>query len=409
MGINNDFTNLQSFLPQPGVTEGEKTETASPKDAAAKVARDINTHTDTYAKATDRLEISLSFPENPKIPVPSLRLEVKMAGKDNPQGAGNPFLAPIPFVQVQAMMLELYETMRQSNLGMAAYENVTMSLNIEFAKTAAELIMTAAKAEANMAICEAVIAGAGMVGSAVGLGMSAKAQFRSDQGTAAAKAKAEFETAKSYEQNLAKPNNEAKANLEVSQKRFEYQQAIENNSPNIETKKIELQNAEKAYQDLTGRPPVPLRPSETVAGAPQSKIDRYKADFDAKQKTFDTSNKKFKEAEADTKNMKEKYKQAEREHGEYINQQTQLGSLISTFITQMTTTVAKSVSTHFIIEKGQAQALQQVVDALRENIKQSGQAASQTQQQTKDVMNSIIQAIKELNDQHVQASTMTRG
>lgn len=392
--------------------------------------------------------------ENPTLPTPPITsLEISSALKPGDKSArGNPFLAPIPFVQVAEALLELYSIMRVSNLGMAAYENSCMELSMSLARTEADLIISAADKEAKMAIMEAVGAGMALAGACVQLGgaikgltSGAKARMgEASKDLKAAKAKGDqnghienLKTAKAdltkkqenlnkfeaADQNLTDATSAREATLknknQVQKDLHELQETSKVSGTKEQQVAIKEKQAEFDKLDMAD-----LEASNKVKSA-QKDLDKLKGDLGLdtpevgvtdvgpKQRLKDqveAQNAKVTEAQTkaqtdldDIAAKESKLNQAQQYHSAKSSVESALTTAIAQIITQGGVIIKSGVNSVLIGEKAQDEARQKMVAADRENLNRIMDGLDKSIQKGGDIMNSLIQAIEKLANEHVNA------
>ncbi len=379
------------------------------------VSKNVNAIVDTNTSAASDLSIgSQAFIDqmNPLIEPPSQqgrdafgKLGGSGDGKD-PGGQGNLWLGPNPVVYIQTQLLKLHEALRQSNLGLAKYENTTMSMNIAFAELSAALIMKAANSEAHMAMLEAVAAGVAAGASGMALGMSGAA-FGKAHFSGGDKVKSAKDDMTKTEEDLGVPSNpNAIPPTDATGKHIAAEKAQQEHI--AAQKSLDEKKSERAA----------LETSAGTSPTSSQKAQKKKLDAEIRDQREVVAHKKeerdlhetnLSNAQSDFQHARSTHQGLQQNQYAMFNNITQLVTLLNTFFSQAAVAATKGLSTQDILNKGQAQAYQQVVDALRENIKQSGQAASQSQQQAKDAMGALIQAIDKFVDETTRAMTMGRN
>lgn len=379
------------------------------------VSRPLNTIVDTNTTAANELtqaHVDFIKSDNPGIVPPSQqgrdelgRLGGSGDGKD-PGGRGNLWLGPNPVVYIQTQMLKLHEALRQSGLGLAKYENTTMSMNIAFAELSAALIMKAASAEAHMAMLEAVAAGVAAGASAAALGFSGAA-FGKAHFSGGDKVKTAKMDMKNAEAEVGVPSNPSTNPPTAATGKHAAAEQAQADHIASQKKLDEMKSERAALEQSAGTSPT---------GSDKAKMKKMDAEIRdqrevvaQKKEARDLHETNLSNAQSDFQHARSVHQGLQQNQYAMFNNITQLVTLLNTFFSQAAVAATKGLSTQDILEKGMAQAYQQVVDALRENIKQSGQAASQTQQQGKEAMSALIQAIDKFVDETTRAMTMTRN
>lgn len=309
-------------------------------------------------------------------------------------GRGNPWLTPNPLVAVQIAMMELYSIMRESNLGMAKYENTTMALTIQFAETAASLIIQSAEAEAHMAMLEAVAAGISMGASALSFGISAGsfAHSQISGGKAISQKETEIET--------QKPITDAK------QKEYEAADAkykpLKQEMDSLQEKKIKLQTE---LDDLKSGQSVSAGTKQRTEAQVQTELNEVTKKIDTKkdltasmEKERNIKFEEFKHSKEDLQRLEGELSSLKNNQFQTFNNITQMAGMLNQVFGQGAQAITKGLSISDIEEKGQAQARQQVVEALAQVIKQSGQSVDESQRQGRELMNSLIQALDKVSE-----------
>ncbi|HRD55394.1 MAG TPA: flagellar export protein FliJ [Parachlamydiaceae bacterium] len=347
--------------------------------------------------------------DEPYMPVPFSGSSQASGGKGDPGGRGNPWLVPNPVVYIQQQMLELYETLRQSNLVMAQYEITTMELNSAYAETAAALIMQAGQAEANMAKLEAIAAGIAAGASAIALGASAIG-FGHGMTTGKNQMKASKSQMEESQARLGQEGDGAIPDKNTKVAQFERAQADfsakQTKLDDLKTERAALESPAAGTKKPTN---AELKAQQDKAAQLDKQIDAKKDEVAAARKDMVMKQEELNIAQKEFGNYQSDFLQKQNTQFNMFNNITQMAGMLNTLLSQGAVAITKGMSVEEIMAKAQAQATQQIVDALRENIKQSGQAASQTQQQSKDAMNSLIQNLDKIVDENMRAMTMTRN
>lgn len=396
--------------------------------------------------------------ENPNLPTPPITsLQINSALKPgDSSGRGNPFLSPIPFVQVTVALLKLHSIMRESNLGMAAFENSIMALSMSLARTEANLIISAAEKEAKMMIMEMVSAGFALVGAAVqfggalrGLGKFAASKMnKSSKDLDVAKTRA-----KEPLENLA----QAKTDLNVKKEnlaKFDVAESDLTNATTARNQKLEQKNQAKAdLEALRKESPEGTRSDlqkDNIKKAEQKAIDADVAHFEAEKKVkvsqakvddlktelgLENSAKtgengprkqlqddikvqegKVADAELRAKPFKEELdaKQAEsnRDQQDFTTEsqmETAAFTAFSQILAQSGIIIKSGVNSVLVGQKAQDEADIKMTSAQREILNRTMDSLDKSMQKGGDVMNSLIQALEKLANDHVNASSMTRN
>lgn len=375
-------------------------------------------------KAADLLEAYVAYlqGDNPT-PVPPKKNDKgaegtgQTTGAKGPHGSGNLFFGPNPMVRIQMALLKLYELMRQSNLAQAKYENTTMSLNIAFAKTAASLIIAAGNAEAHMALLEAIAAGVGAAAScasgALSVGAFGKAHYGGQEKIDAQQVKVKEAEAEVGTPSTKDPNNPNRT-IEATGKTKEVEIAqAKYNEAHTSLTKAKAKRAElQAEQQSAG---VSRQRTRKTAEREQ-KIQALNREIEDKQhevghlKTqLDSKQQELKVAQDHLQNERSKENSLVQNQYMNFNNITQIAGMFNTFLSQGAQAVTKGLSMSAIMDKAQAQAAQQIVDALRENIKLSGQTVSTSMQQMRDAMSALMNDLKQESEMAHHVSLQRGG
>jgi hypothetical protein len=296
-----NITDLHSIMPPPSF--GEPT-TAAGTGEAGKTQQNPSVHkiqSDELSKATEALVYSSSTLMDPNdarlpFPPPLARDVAGAAGGKDPTGKGNPWLSPIPFVQITIAMLKFYETLRQSNLGMAQFENSTMKLVMSMAETQAKLVEHSADMESKMAMFEAAAGALAMAGATVGLGCALKAHLDSAPATDAAKAN--HSTAKNEQGTAATAHTKSQTELKTMQDSYKVKQ--NEHLEQTQTNAVEARQAQRgAEKDLASAKVELNNASSKDKAAAQIKVDRAQKDLDMKTATREQADSAFIDAKKD--------------------------------------------------------------------------------------------------------------
>lgn len=414
MNVSNTGVPSLPLPEEPGVGKApEQKTTAATGETLAKINDDISTSVERNEAAFTKAYNSVT-PDEPFVPVPFAGSSQGYSKGDphDSGGRGNPWLVPNPVVYIQIQMLALYESMRQSNLVMAEYEITTMELNSAYAETAASLIIQAGEAEAKMAMLEGIAAGVAAGASMLALGVSGGSFGHSmtagRDSVAAAKTKMQESQEELGNSNSTTPTSELDANTKSGQ--FEIAQrdhaSKQKTLDGLKDQRAALENPSAG----TSKPNAAQKAQQhKEIEALDKKIDAQKTEVSSAERVKDQKHEEFMNAQKAHANNHSEYVNKQQAQFTSFNNWTQMAGMANTFFSQFAAAGTKFASMEEITNKALAQATQQIVDALRENIKQSGQAASQTQQQTKEAMSSIIQNMDKMVDETTRAMTMGRG
>ncbi len=397
--------------------------------------------------------------ENPNLPTPPLTsVQINSALKPGDvAGRGNPFLGPIPFVQVQIALLELHSIMRVSNLAMAAFENSCMDLTMSLARTEADLIISAADKEAKMMIMEMVAAGFALVGAVIqfggavkGLTSAAKAKMNKtstdlDDAKAAGKesgtldrldtANAQLKTKQdnlakfdAADQKLADATSARETTLKNKNQAQKDLHELQETSKGSRTKE-QHESINKKQAELDKLDMADLEASNKVKNA-QKDLDKLKGDLGLENsaKTGENGPRKqlqddikaqqdqVAKAELDAKPYKEKihekqtdYNNAQQDYTAQSQLETALFTAGSQISAQLGIIIKNLVNSILTGQKAQDEADQKITGAMRENLNRLMERLSSSMQKGGDIMNSLIQALEKLANEHVNASSMNRN
>ena len=395
--------------------------------------------------------------ENPNLPTPAITsLQINSALKPaDSSGRGNPFLSPIPFVQVTVALLKLHSIMRESNLGMAAFENSIMALSMSLARTEADLIISAADKEAKMMIMEMVSSGMAILGAlaqgygaAKGLKSAAKAKMN--------KTSEEVDVAKKNGEPALKNLSDAKSNLSIKNENLKKFDAAEVDVANAtKARDTALQNKKLAQEDFE-KTNVQTHSTKDVEAA---KLKNAKADkeLDIANKNFEVAQDNMKVTKADIKktgldlddsaktgengprqrlkediknqqdnvvhdaeikvqhskdDIKAKqtaYNNAQQDYTAESQMETAKFTAISQLFTQSGSIIKSGLNSVFVGQKAQVEADIKMTSAQREILNRTMDSLDKSMQKGGDVMSSLIQALEKLANDHVNASSMTRN
>jgi DNA-binding XRE family transcriptional regulator len=467
MPLDNDITNLNTFMPPPNFNVDEKAV------EAPKVKGEFTAITDQLSTATQSLADSsakLMNAANMTLPPPlfSRNAQGAVGGRGDPGGGGNPWLSPIPFVQISIAMLKFYETLRQSNLGMAKFENITMGLVMDMAKTQAKLIEHSAQQESIMAAFEAAAGAMAMAGATVGLGFAGKAHV--DNAGASNAAKADYNTAKTTHDSALSTHTKSSAELKTMQQKLqdskdahlqpaqdkaikareaefkaktEFDNAMTNHSTqkNLESKakleaaevkldkSIEVRiQADKAFTDAkvqlgvtnfndtpAATPVAGTTPSVAnaqaggpqPAAAPNSPFKAEEAQVKAKEMEVAQHKTDLDNAQAAKTDKKAIFDKEEQRYSTNLQTAANIGGMFNTLITQLGAMISSSAKSVFILEKGKSDAQLKIAEAQQQLLNKIMNDAQKEQENQRSVMGSTLQALMKIEDEHVRASTTT--
>ena len=382
--------------------------------------------------------------ENPNLPTPAITsLQINSALKPGDStGRGNPFLSPIPFVQVTVALLKLHSIMRESNLGMAAFENSVMALSMSLARTEADLIISAADKEAKMMIMEMVSAGMAIVGAAVTLGGGIRGLYKAAK-LNKSKAKTDLDTAKKNAEQPLESIASAKADLKTKQESIkkldaadqELTNATASRETSLKNKKtaekdlnttsesqskqviadhdLEVANkrVEKAKADLEGVKK-DLGFDTPVAGTGSKEVSpqqRLKNEIAAQEKAIAKAEGEAKHLTDDVKVKQDEFNAAQQEFSAKSQNETMVFNALTQIFTQSGNMIKHGVNSVLVGQKAEDEADIKMTSAQREILNRTMDSLDKSMQKGGDVMNSLIQALEKLANDHVNASSMTRN
>lgn len=445
---NNNQFSFKINLEPPGTGQDPKANVDTPRKGELTITDKLTGATVLLSASFDKLGKMTIYmdSENPSLPTPPITsAEIKIANaKGNPTGRENPYLAPIPFVQVTNKMLELFTIMRQSNLAMAKYENSCMSISMELAKTEADLILQSAQKDAGMAIMEAVGAAFAIAGACFSIGgaiKSFKGKGKMND------AKAELDKAKTDALPAQEAMNKAKTNLKTEQDNLKKFQDADLNVGNAETKQIaahqkkmdahrelgEAQLERKSTTEIDAKQKAKVTADDefTVANKQleDAKIDAAAAKKDLKledsagntpvdPESQMESRIRAKEADvaAAEKNLKGpeenialKSKHYDAEQSAY-SAQSQIDSMFFSAVEKIIASSGSIISSGgragLSLDKGKIEQNRTLTASEREMTNKIMDMLHSSESKGSDVMSSLIQAINKLADEHVNASNI---